>query len=68
MSGSTGSGGLTTGDEGPLFCCSNDDLPPEVSSLRWEPMSIESYRFAVEAKSQVVWLVLWVYLVVEHPL
>jgi len=28
MSGSTGSGGLTTGDEGPLFCSSNDDLPP----------------------------------------
>ena len=35
MSGSTGSGGLTTGDDGPLFCCSNDELPPEVSSLEY---------------------------------
>lgn len=69
ISGSIGSGGLTIGDEGPLFWCSNDDLPPEVSEQFKEvTMSIESYRFAGQAKSQVYWLVWWEYLFVEHPL
>ena len=56
MPGSTGSGDLTAGDEGPSFCCSTEDGPSEGfkvntgGSLKLG----EFYLFAAQVKCWVV--------------
>lgn len=56
MPGSTGSGDLTAGDEGPSFCCSTEDGPSEGfkvntgGSLKLG----EFYLFAAQVKCRVV--------------
>ena len=57
MPGSTGSGDLTAGDEGPSFCCSTEDGLSE--RFKSEHMKVfqtrrDFYLFAAQVKSQVV--------------
>ena len=56
MSGSTGSGDLTAGDDGSSLCCSTEDGPSERFEVRkvHKIMGGNGYPFAVQVKRQVV--------------
>ena len=54
ISGSTGSGGLTTGDDEPSLCCSTDDGPSVCQSKYWKLYCGKFYPFVAQEKDQVV--------------